>query len=349
MKLDSIQILRAVAALMVVLFHSINRLQYYPHFHSFFYRRFQNFGEVGVCLFFVISGFIMVHVHGGDFEKHRSIEFLRKRALRIAPLYWILTTVAVILIPIAPCLFQYRHSLPVPWVLGSYLFMPIPGGKDLTVPVIGPGWTLNYEAYFYLLFSIALFNRKLYAISAMIILFCVSIILGSIFQPSHPWLKLLTSWLLLEFCLGMLVALISPRRWSWLAIPLGALLLCVEGNFTISGNNGEASFLLWAPACALMVYGATALVGPMRTGVGRVAATLGNASYSIYLVQTFSLPALGPIVIRLGCPFDVGVVLIFLISAISGVALWAIVERPVTRWLTKRFIVRPAKPALVAA
>ena len=69
-KIDSIQILRFLAAFSVMMVHL-------PLF---------GFGAWGVDIFFVISGFIMMYV-----TESNERNFLVKRIIRIVPLYWMLT------------------------------------------------------------------------------------------------------------------------------------------------------------------------------------------------------------------------------------------------------------------
>ena len=77
--LSSIQVLRGIAAVMVVMFHGLG---------------FQ-IGSSGVDIFFVISGFIMFHTNRNAFGlTGAAILFFKRRLLRIAPLYWLCTAFA---------------------------------------------------------------------------------------------------------------------------------------------------------------------------------------------------------------------------------------------------------------
>ena len=60
-------------------------------------------GAAGVDLFFVISGFIMVYTTHGSFgQPGASASFLRRRVIRIVPIYWLYTNVTVLLLAFAP-------------------------------------------------------------------------------------------------------------------------------------------------------------------------------------------------------------------------------------------------------
>src|SRR5262249_39672775 len=135
--LDSLQALRAVAALSVVLYHI-----------DFIGR-----GAFGVDIFFVLSGFIICHVTAAD-RQH----FLLKRLIRIVPLYWARTLVVCALALAAPRLLQTTSDS---WMglLKSLFFIPYEKESGRVYPVLFLGWTLNYEMFFYVVFSIALALR----------------------------------------------------------------------------------------------------------------------------------------------------------------------------------------------
>ena len=161
---QSIQYLRALAALGVVIFHAS------PAEHPFMV------GNAGVDIFFVISGFIMWSIT--EERPASPAAFLKDRLIRIAPLYWLLTTLLVVGALVVPKLFP-NLRIDLPYVAGSFLFVPMrpPGstGADPIWPVLVQGWTLNYEMFFYVLFSLCLFLRpslRLAAIS-LTLLCCV--------------------------------------------------------------------------------------------------------------------------------------------------------------------------------
>ncbi len=86
----NIQYLRAFAAINVVIYHIIGTATDYgkrPEIHSFF----EGWGENGVDIFFVISGFVMMHSQ--NINQKDTVSFIYSRLTRIVPIYWILTTV----------------------------------------------------------------------------------------------------------------------------------------------------------------------------------------------------------------------------------------------------------------
>jgi hypothetical protein len=153
----AIQVLRAVAALLVVLLHA---------FETWGERvdpaapgvNWDN-GAAGVDIFFIISGFVMV------ISSRRLVDqagawliFLRHRVVRIVPLYWLLTTAKIVAVLVLGGV-VLRTSLDFKSVAGSYLFLPVTDSAGHFRPVLPVGWTLTYEFLFYLLFAAALAMR----------------------------------------------------------------------------------------------------------------------------------------------------------------------------------------------
>lgn len=137
----SLQILRGIAALLVVFYHA--RLVFdIPH-DSWFYAL-SGIGYAGVNLFFIISGFIMCYTTD---RRTGPLKFMGRRLVRIAPLYWLIL------------LFHAGfHSLTDPQTYLSMLFIPL---SVQSPPFLGfaawtVGWTLNYEMFFYPVFALSL-------------------------------------------------------------------------------------------------------------------------------------------------------------------------------------------------
>ena len=102
-RLDSVQVLRAVAVLLVVWAHSIDAAEQshaLPVQIGFFH--WENFGAAGLDIFFVISGFIVSLVAARAAERATvsrtaaARNFLQRRCTRIFPLYWILTLALIL-------------------------------------------------------------------------------------------------------------------------------------------------------------------------------------------------------------------------------------------------------------
>ena len=160
MKLPNIQILRACAALMIVVFHcgiETGRLSALVGGHKLFDEG--PWGS-GVPLFFAISGFIMVVTSARAFGSlSAAIDFMRRRLIRIVPLYWLVTTFALVGILVVPSLSKAPPGDPL-YIVASYLFWPYVRLTGDIRPLATPGWTLNLEMLFYVVFAVSLLFRR---------------------------------------------------------------------------------------------------------------------------------------------------------------------------------------------
>src|ERR1700683_54314 len=136
----NVQYLRAIAALFVVYFHARITLRYSLGSDS----PGSVFGGVGVDIFFVISGFIMWQI--GAAKLLPAAEFLKKRLTRIVPMYWIVTF-CMFPMPAISGTIAEGNVIDFKQLIASLLFVPWP--SQTFAPVYPPGWTLNYEMFFY--------------------------------------------------------------------------------------------------------------------------------------------------------------------------------------------------------
>src|SRR4028119_2522583 len=139
-KLNLLQVYRGIAALLVVMFYlnqmSTERLNQVTFFNLFYS------GWSGVDYFFVLSGFIMVYVHRSAIGKKDQLKsFLVKRAVRIYPIYWIITLTVLCFFLVIPG-FANNKDLSLGKVIVSLLLIP---QKDQFILEVG--WTLTYEIY----------------------------------------------------------------------------------------------------------------------------------------------------------------------------------------------------------
>src|SRR5437868_1125904 len=190
----SVQALRAIAALAVALCHFNVVSVWLAGLNGPFL-----LGQLasGVDLFFVISGFVMVYSCGDLYAVNGgAVTFLTRRAARVVPLYWLATLVAVPLM-----------SLPSDWgsLVGSFLFFPFRAAAGNILPVYGVGWTLNFEMYFYALFSVVIFLRRTIAVPVLCIILCAIVLLGHLLQPTLARLQFWSDPIILEFGFGMIL------------------------------------------------------------------------------------------------------------------------------------------------
>ena len=212
------------------------------------------FGASGVDLFFVISGFIMYHTNRDRFGRGGApTDFFVRRLIRIVPLYW-LCTLAVVLLHFGGL---YANKVITWFSLGSsLLFLPDPN------IVLGVGWTLNYEMYFYSIFAIWLLLGTTRSGIAGVLLSLPLMIVFSRLLPAGAMRGFLTDPIALEFGFGFALAvaftngyLSPPDRPLGLLIGTAGLVLGTVFGTSIgtTGLAPEIRFVFWGvPAAAIL-------------------------------------------------------------------------------------------------
>ena len=168
-----IQILRFVAAMLVVVMHTSQAISIHIPVRGA--GQYWSLGAVGVDIFFVISGFVMAMSVGTSLvdvqsRKRAAFIFMKRRLLRIVPLYWFYTLLKVALILALPGL-ATRSSVDSAHLAASLFFTPAMSPWGLIEPTLPVGWTLNFEMLFYAVFALAI------ALGAPRIKFCLLIFL----------------------------------------------------------------------------------------------------------------------------------------------------------------------------
>jgi exopolysaccharide production protein ExoZ len=327
--------LRAVAALGVVIHHMQSEL-----IQRGFDNPFPDFevGAFGVDLFFVISGFIMVYSSGRFFARpDGGRQFFLKRLIRIVPLYWLFTTFLVLIVIRGA---RHTGAYSVKEFIASYLFIPAPDRLGLMIPTYPPGWTLNYEMFFYFCFAAALRWSRPIAVSLVGSALAGLVILGyfiALPQPIAFWADSLS----LEFCYGMALALLFLRGWR--IRPLVRLALVIAGAiaaavFVAHGESSPIRGFAWGlPAAAIVAAGALT-DAPPRGLFARAFEWLGDASYSLYLVHVLLFILIYPVVARVVDPliFSGAVYGSALVGAsvVAALAMYAWIELPLTRYFS---------------
>ena len=287
--LVALQVLRAVAALMVVVHHAgydadtlASRSGRPPLGVD---RGFD--WTFGIHLFFVISGFIMLRTARGFGSPAGAATFALRRLVRVVPLYWLLTSLLIL------GAFAMPDLLNVPLggqgvILGSYAFVPVFRVDGAINPVLGQGWTLDYEMFFYALFSVALLLPRRIGLAALAGTLIALVVFGRVAQPGGAPAVVWTGELLLEFLFGMAIGLLQERDVRLEAV-LAALLIVVGlaaavALGPITSDFGRLSPILRAGLPATLVV-AGAVLGPRwpRRSTLLAVAALGDASYSLYL------------------------------------------------------------------
>lgn len=144
--LQSIHFLRGLASVMVVLIHALGSVTLkFPGERSVLPRSFEDYLYVcsaSVDFFFLISGFTMFYVYAKDFGRpYAWFDFLIRRAIRIIPMYWLISGLYVAILLVAPRLFS-SLKFQLVHAIESFIFIPTTNSADENFPVVNIGWTL---------------------------------------------------------------------------------------------------------------------------------------------------------------------------------------------------------------
>jgi exopolysaccharide production protein ExoZ len=328
--IESLQWLRFIAATFVVLYHIETQLFGLIEGHE---NRF-GLGAAGVDLFFVISGFIMVYITYG--LPTRPSSFLLRRLVRIAPLYWLFTLLILTLVVLAPGLFnaaQYDFG----HVVSSFLFVPY-AHPTLQVqrPLLVPGWTLNYEIFFYLLF--ASFMWLSIGLRIVTMAGTLGLLSGGRWLSGDglQWLEFYGSPIVFEFVFGMAIGWVYFKCKSlpagltaWI---IGFGILMFAGGIAAGISEQESRVIYWGLGAAGVVLGCLFIersAGWPRIGLFH---HFGAASYSLYLSHLFVLGAIAVLIEELGAAAWLGAdgvrILMLAAALAAGSAVFVWIERP---------------------
>ncbi|PWE80789.1 hypothetical protein XF30_32285 [Bradyrhizobium sp. SUTN9-2] len=298
-----------------------------------------NFGGIGVDIFFVISGFIMWVTT--EARQMTPVDFWLRRIRRIVPLYWLFTSVIVVIGIIAPGLLA-ATKVTTTSAIQSYLFIPHyysnSAYPDLIAPLLGPGWTLNYEMFFYLVFGIcllpSLFRNRLLIITSV---FTTLAIVGACMNSSAPIWIVYTNQLLMEFLFGLYLGR-SRRTLEQLPFSMGFVLVC--GSLCLAAvlfiRFDYPRLVTFGLPAVGFVAGMICLERALQNKPSSIFLFFGDASYSLYLCHLFAISAVlflarkTSISWYLSAPFAIA--LAFALAAL----VYTMCERPLIRLLAAR-------------
>lgn len=324
--INNLQILRAFAAISVVLFHIIDTALTYSQGTSAL-NFLAGWGAFGVDLFFVISGFVMFHSQ----LQHRTtpMVFFKKRLVRIVPIYWAITLFVVIVYLVLPAIFR-GLEISLSWALSSLAF--VSWWWVGSQPVLYVGWTLEWEMAFYLLFAVSLWGKTIRVQLSLLFLGIISLALFS----NH--------FIIIEFLFGIFAAYVyhyhkpSPGVGALLLL-LGSMLLLMtlQSQFRmLMMDLGIQRVMHWGAPSSLLVLGVSIIEQSHRRWFGY----LGDASYSIYLIQMLSIPAFYKFtsLVLPAANTDALALACLLVTIMAGCISFTLIEKPLTRLLQAKIV-----------
>jgi exopolysaccharide production protein ExoZ len=370
-RLDSIQVLRGVAAMAVVFNHAgLLVLAHATVLGASFLipaEAVVRLGAAGVDLFFVISGFVMA-LSATKFAGARgAVVFLLHRYNRIAPLYYLFS-----LVMLADRL-RAGVETDRAVILNSFGIIPFFDGPQYSWTLHYLGWTLAFEFVFYLFVAIMVVVGAGRRAGWLLALMAAVPFAGFAFTRGDIAWVMFTNPILWEFALGigaymlwrrgLLARLRTPLLWAALAsLALFAVPFVLYPETADPLNVGatvhatmalERAFFWGVPSflvfCAVIARDGEG--SPPRTGLARL---IGDASYSLYLSHLLVMIVSDKVVASLPAGVlpvgtaDLVLLLLLAVSAWVGILVYRWAEKPMLvagqRLLRNRFEQPPRAP-----
>jgi len=332
-KVENIQALRAIAALLVLSAHlkfciaGNNFSGQVPHWLE------SSVGGCGVDIFFVISGFVVSL--SADQQQAGAGRFFWNRLTRVAPFYS-LTSIACLLLMVVKGRCPEFSNL---W--NSFFYLPLFDVKEWSVPVNNFGWSLSFEMWFYTLFAALLLKFSPGKTSVLLpVLLGFGVLMGYVFDVQRFCFRFMLHPLGLEFALGCLIYrfrrhLTFRIAFCGFVLTLLSFITLVPAHLDGALDNFQQSWervVYWGLPAGLVVIACVGLESSAGIVAPKFLVALGEISFSMYLIQ--------PLVIMVGSricwisgmknPF-VAVVFCVTLLILSAYLSWRFCERPLTR------------------
>ena len=359
--IDNLTPLRGLAALMIVVFHFEELItRFVKPENSMIIRK----SYLMVDLFFIMSGFVMLHVYGEKFQQNlqsgQFFKFIRARFARLYPLH--LFTLLLIV-----GLFYGTHSPadPVqnPAAIPTHLLLLQSFGIHSIFTWNVPSWSISAEWWCYLLFPLFVIMISKYKNSIYLLLLVSALLYVSIlyflprvnfFAPSLPAphnLDVTYDYGFLRGLAGFMAGMVSYTIYQQqrLGVFLGSDITCIGSIIlTLVAMHIGVNDIIYIPIFMLLVITIAAnkkiihkifLLKPLQY--------LGTISYSIYMVHTILIFAIAvPFVQKMGYVYNgpqsltmppwagFGTCLLFLLSVIAVSSItYFLIEKPCRIWI----------------
>lgn len=340
-KLQRLQAVRAIAASAVVIDHVLGLCVSSHALPETFNTVDWSIGHLGVDVFFVISGFIMIRMARDKYAGMAGARaFVWDRISRIVPVYWIAIILSALLI-------GRNQPISSGNIIKSLLFIPyLDKSANLMRPILALGWTLNYEMFFYIIFSLSLMLRRSATFPAILIALLALVLIGSTFHTLMPYAEpetLAQFWtdpIILFFGLGIVIGFFEDQLTALLPVPpfqifaiVGVLALTV-GVSVMSKLTypmplaWQAGYALASGVCVLLCITRRDLPPSPLT---RFLVARGDDSFCTYVFQFLILSACYPIIYELKNRIFLPYIIV----------LFAVISANIVGWATNTYLARP--------
>lgn len=333
MHFDGVQALRAFAVLLVIWTH----LKYAGDFSGIDWIQ-SHAGGAGVDIFFVISGFVICA--SAESLRFSASRFFVNRFTRIAPLYWLST------LPLLLSILKNGRPVSAGSLVNSFLFLPVIDFGGMSAPINSMGWSLSFEFWFYILFSMALLVGRQQAWKMVLAtLVVLSVVVGAVDYGAYFFPKFVANPLTLEFGAGIAIYKFREKigRGTALVAVLGAIAMAVLGlqagaehapfgDYMANYAAGLRRAATWGSLGVCLVV--VVVHADMRLGIRWPAGALrlGDYSYSLYLIQPYGLWIATKLASRTSLPAWATGVSFVVSTLVLGALLSVTLEGRLTKW-----------------
>jgi exopolysaccharide production protein ExoZ len=361
-KFDFLQISRGIAALIVVVHHTTGSGKFYLNF--IFLDNIFVAGWNAVDFFFVLSGFIIYYIHFGDIGKPPALlPYLKKRVIRVYPIYWIICFASLALLIIGKSYITKDSLFDIfsspSYVVKSFLLIP-----QITQPFVGVAWSLCYEVFFYFVFGLGiLFGRHILSLLTLTYLFILLLTISGLYYLNGNFIySFLSSNYILDFLIGIAVVRVyksserymTPRKWiSKILLFTGISLFALTWFLSLHYDNSFGKFstlsrCFYGIASAIIILSLTNLSFTKKTNLGNYFLDLGAASYVLYLVHPILLSVIFKLLFKFGFHHSSNLTaflicfLSVVVCLVASLVFHKKVERPLLAYLNRNNKVKTA-------
>ena len=347
-RIEPLQALRGLAAFLIMAKHALYEVDLISSI-EFNYGDYSNF-VVGIDIFFVLSGFIMVYTSWGKSGLGAAKEFMFRRIIRIVPIYWFYTAVLAVIALTIPQVLGKAEFIPIDF-LKSLFFIPYLNSAGDFQPLLANGWSLNYEMYFYAVFAACLILPARYSLIALSAFF-FAVVFTSGFGVSGRVVAFYSNQIILEFLAGALIGYFFmkgarlPQWCFWLGCVFTVLAM-IALLFTNTLNEMGVDYNR-AMIAIVMISLLVLPKGAEYIRMPRWSVISGDASYTIYLSHPFAIGAVTQAVLLLGMENVIHPWIVFItivgVSVGGGIIAYYLLEKPLLS-ITKSLIKKKQTPA----
>nr|WP_081747853.1 acyltransferase [Bradyrhizobium sp. 44] len=329
---------RFVAAVAVVVYHVAlhdhERGELFPVVEKF---------NLFVDFFFVLSGFVIAHGYAGSVNTWPGlITFMRRRFARIYPLHLVtlglfFAAVAVIAATHKTAPNPEKYSLSL---LPAQIFLVQSWPLNAPLQFNYPAWSISVEFAMYLLFPLLMLCGRRFGMLSLVAIALAGFVTLEVlwargFMNAPYWDENYSPVRgLPTFTAGIVIAGVYGKLRH--GVLLGALSLVAAGVLMVLHANDYFIIAAFFASVYLTASGEAAV--PEHVLNCRFVRTLGDASYSIYMLHAFVLMAFFTFVWRGHdeAPGGVYVVGLLAVICVLSVGMFRGFERPMRDWISGR-------------